>query len=144
MISRRALSALSGDAGRTLLGRRQQAGARSVPGIVREYRSAGAWLRHVLPVILRSRGKWKTEGGRNRPQMRGRCGRCSASGGSIAHLTSRVLWRDEADGFSVTKVEFDLECGVPVRGCLGVPDGELKGLILLGHGMASTPEPVLR
>ncbi|WFU32860.1 hypothetical protein QA635_41405 [Bradyrhizobium brasilense] len=52
----------------------------------------------------------------------------------------RVLWRAPADGFSVVKVEFDLECGVPVRGCLGIPDGEFKGLILLGHGMASTPE----
>lgn len=31
----------------------------------------------------------------------------------------RVLWRDTAAGFSVVKVEFDLECGVPVRGCLG-------------------------
>ncbi len=57
-----------------------------------------------------------------------------------SHDDMRVLWRDAADGFSVVKVEFDLECGVPVRGCLGVPDGELKGLILLGHGMASTPE----
>jgi hypothetical protein len=27
-----------------------------------------------------------------------------------------------------------------VRGCLGIPDGAFKGLILLGHGMASTPE----
>ncbi|NEV02348.1 hypothetical protein [Bradyrhizobium uaiense] len=52
----------------------------------------------------------------------------------------RILWRDTADGFSVVKVEFDLECGVPVRGCLGIPDGAFKGLILLGHGMASTPE----
>ncbi|WP_338694422.1 hypothetical protein V5279_01345 [Bradyrhizobium sp. 26S5] len=52
----------------------------------------------------------------------------------------RILWRAPADGFSVVKVEFDLECGVPVRGCLGIPDGEFKGLILLGHGMASTPE----
>ncbi|MFX9733205.1 hypothetical protein ABTP32_18950, partial [Acinetobacter baumannii] len=49
-------------------------------------------------------------------------------------------WRDTAAGFSVVKVEFDLECGVPVRGCLGIPDGAFKGLILLGHGMASTPE----
>ncbi|WP_076863784.1 hypothetical protein [Bradyrhizobium mercantei] len=52
----------------------------------------------------------------------------------------RILGRSTADGFSVVKVEFDLECGVPVRGCLGIPDGEFKGLILLGHGMASTPE----
>jgi len=52
----------------------------------------------------------------------------------------RILWRAPADGFSVVKVEFDLECGVPVRGCLGIPDGAFKGLILLGHGMASTPE----
>lgn len=52
----------------------------------------------------------------------------------------RILWRGTADGFSVVKVEFDLECGVPVRGCLGVPDGQFKGLVLLGHGMASTPE----
>jgi hypothetical protein len=52
----------------------------------------------------------------------------------------RLLWRGAADGFSVTKVEFDLECGLPVRGCLGMPDGDVRGLILLGHGMAATPE----
>ena len=52
----------------------------------------------------------------------------------------RLLWRAAADGFSVTKLEFDLECGLPVRGCLGMPDGDAKGLILLGHGMAATPE----
>ncbi|WP_050402213.1 hypothetical protein [Bradyrhizobium embrapense] len=57
-----------------------------------------------------------------------------------SHDEIRILWRGTADGFSVVKVEFDLECGVPVRGCLGIPDGPLKGLILLGHGMASTPE----
>jgi hypothetical protein len=57
-----------------------------------------------------------------------------------SHDEIRVLWRGTADGFSVVKVEFDLECGVPVRGCLGIPDGAFKGLILLGHGMASTPE----
>jgi hypothetical protein len=51
-----------------------------------------------------------------------------------------VLWRSQQDGFSVVKVELDLECGVPVRGCLGIPDGEVKGLMLLAHGMASTPE----
>ncbi|WP_375786278.1 hypothetical protein ACE10Z_00965 [Bradyrhizobium sp. Pha-3] len=57
-----------------------------------------------------------------------------------SHDEIRILWRGTADGFSVVKVEFDLECGVPVRGCLGIPDGAFKGLILLGHGMASTPE----
>lgn len=57
-----------------------------------------------------------------------------------SHDEIRILWRGTADGFSVVKAEFDLECGVPVRGCLGIPDGPFKGLILLGHGMASTPE----
>ncbi|WP_097671215.1 hypothetical protein [Bradyrhizobium sp. C9] len=57
-----------------------------------------------------------------------------------SHDEIRILWRGTADRFSVVKVEFDLECGVPVRGCLGIPDGPFKGLILLGHGMASTPE----
>jgi hypothetical protein len=52
----------------------------------------------------------------------------------------RVLWRRTEEGFSVAKVEFDLECGLPVRGCLGIPDGEIRGLMLLAHGMASTPE----
>ncbi|MBR0871471.1 hypothetical protein JQ633_13980 [Bradyrhizobium tropiciagri] len=52
----------------------------------------------------------------------------------------RVLWRGTADGFSVVKVEFDLECGVPVRGCLGIPDRGVRGLMLLAHGMAATPE----
>ena len=52
----------------------------------------------------------------------------------------QVLWRRTVDRFSVVKVEFNLECGVPVRGCLGIPDGEIRGLVLLGHGMASTPE----
>lgn len=52
----------------------------------------------------------------------------------------RVLWRGTADGFSVVKVEFDLECGLPVRGCLGIPDRGIRGLVLLAHGMAATPE----
>ncbi|QPF84735.1 alpha/beta hydrolase [Bradyrhizobium genosp. L] len=52
----------------------------------------------------------------------------------------QVLWRQAADGFSVVKVEFNLECGLPVRGCLGIPDRGVKGLVLLAHGMASTPE----
>ncbi|MBR0794020.1 hypothetical protein JQ615_01315 [Bradyrhizobium jicamae] len=52
----------------------------------------------------------------------------------------KLLWRRTEDTFSVTKIEFDLECGLPVRGCLGVPAGEIRGLILLAHGMASTPE----
>ena len=52
----------------------------------------------------------------------------------------KVLWKRTVNNFSVTKVEFDLECGLPVRGCLGVPSGEIRGLILLAHGMASTPE----
>jgi hypothetical protein len=52
----------------------------------------------------------------------------------------QVLWRRQLDRFSVVKVEFNLECGVPVRGCLGIPDKDTRGLVLLGHGMASTPE----
>lgn len=52
----------------------------------------------------------------------------------------KVLWREPADGFSVVKVELNLECGLPVRGVLGIPDRGVKGLILLAHGMASTPE----
>ncbi len=28
-----------------------------------------------------------------------------------SHDDMRILWRDAADGFSVVKVEFDLECG---------------------------------
>lgn len=52
----------------------------------------------------------------------------------------QVLWKRTEDGFSVAKVEFNLECGIPVRGCLGIPAGDIKGLILLAHGMASTPE----
>ncbi|WGS27476.1 hypothetical protein [Bradyrhizobium sp. ISRA464] len=51
-----------------------------------------------------------------------------------------VLWRKRQDAFSVVKVELTLECGLPVWGCLGIPDGEIKGLMLLAHGMASTPE----
>ncbi|WP_426438030.1 hypothetical protein [Bradyrhizobium genosp. P] len=52
----------------------------------------------------------------------------------------QVLWKRTEDGFSVAKVEFNLECGLPVRGCLGIPAGDIRGLILLAHGMASTPE----
>jgi hypothetical protein len=52
----------------------------------------------------------------------------------------QVFWKRTEDGFSVAKVEFNLECGLPVRGCLGIPAGDIKGLILLAHGMASTPE----
>ncbi|WP_136626224.1 hypothetical protein [Bradyrhizobium macuxiense] len=57
-----------------------------------------------------------------------------------AREAMQILWRRKQDGFSVVKVEFNLECGLPVRGCLGIPDEGVKGLMLLAHGMASTPE----
>jgi hypothetical protein len=51
-----------------------------------------------------------------------------------------IEWQRSVDGFQLSRVRFDLECGVPVIGCLGTPNSKPRGLILLGHGIASLPE----
>lgn len=51
-----------------------------------------------------------------------------------------IEWQRSADNFLLSRVRFDLECGVPVIGCLGVPNSTPRGLMLLAHGMASLPE----
>ncbi|WP_152555770.1 hypothetical protein [Ferriphaselus sp. R-1] len=43
-------------------------------------------------------------------------------------------------GWQLKRVTVELECGVPIRGCLSLPVGKPKGLILLGHGSSTTPE----
>jgi hypothetical protein len=52
----------------------------------------------------------------------------------------RILAVDEAADFSLRKVEFTLDCGLPVRGCFAVPHDAPRGLAILAHGMGTTPE----
>lgn len=54
--------------------------------------------------------------------------------------TIALDWHRSVQDFQLSRVRFDLECGVPVVGCLGVPNSKPRGLILLGHGMGSLPE----
>jgi hypothetical protein len=49
-------------------------------------------------------------------------------------------WHRNDQNFQLMRVRFELECGVPVVGCLAVPNSKPRGLILLGHGMGSLPE----
>jgi hypothetical protein len=52
----------------------------------------------------------------------------------------RILAVDQAADFSLRKVEFILDCGLPVRGCFAVPYDAPRGLVILAHGMGTTPE----
>jgi hypothetical protein len=51
-----------------------------------------------------------------------------------------IEWQRRSEDFLLSRVRLDLECGVPVVGCLAVPKTTPRGLIMLGHGMASLPE----
>ena len=51
-----------------------------------------------------------------------------------------IDWQRSAEDHQLSRVRFDLECGVPVVGCLAVPNSKPRGLILLAHGMGSVPE----
>lgn len=49
-------------------------------------------------------------------------------------------WHRTTQDFQLTRARFELECGIPIVGCLAVPHSQPRGLILLGHGMGSLPE----
>jgi hypothetical protein len=47
---------------------------------------------------------------------------------------------DGAGDFSLHRLRFNLDCGVPVVGCAAIPRAAPRGLALLAHGMETTPE----
>ena len=55
--------------------------------------------------------------------------------GSLETLSTTRL-----DGFALHKLRFDLDCGLPVLGCAAIPREAPCGLVLLAHGMETTPE----
>ena len=67
-----------------------------------------------------------------------------AFGGDHLHAaqenTLRILSIEGIEDFTLIRVRFKLDCGVPVKGCIGVPRGVPRGLVLLAHGMGTTPE----
>jgi hypothetical protein len=48
-----------------------------------------------------------------------------------------------ADDSGITRVKFDLDCGFPVVALIGKRVGPSKGIVLLLHGMGTTPERTL-
>jgi hypothetical protein len=52
----------------------------------------------------------------------------------------RLLSTNRTGDFTLHKVQFDLDCGFPVTGCAALPGRASSGLVLLAHGMATTPE----
>lgn len=52
----------------------------------------------------------------------------------------RTLSIDSTGDFALHRLRFDLDCGVPVMGCAAVPRAAPRGLVLLAHGMETTPE----
>ena len=54
--------------------------------------------------------------------------------GSLQSLST-----DRTEGFTLHQLRFNLDCGVPVMGCAAMPLIAPRGLVLLGHGMATTP-----
>jgi hypothetical protein len=67
-----------------------------------------------------------------------------AFGGKHLHAaidgSLQILSTNTADRFALHRLHFDLDCGLPVRGCAAVPSEAPRGLVLLAHGMATTPE----
>jgi hypothetical protein len=67
-----------------------------------------------------------------------------AFGGEHLHAASenslQVLSTNTTDKLALHRLRFDLDCGLPVRGCAAVPSEAPRGLVLLAHGMATTPE----
>jgi hypothetical protein len=71
-----------------------------------------------------------------------------AFGGEHLHdamdASLQVLSTRTTEDFALHKLRFDLDCGLPVLGCAAVPRGTPRGLVLLAHGMATTPERCFR
>jgi hypothetical protein len=52
----------------------------------------------------------------------------------------QILSTNKTVDFALHKLRFDLDCGLPVSGCAAVPREAPCGLVLLAHGMGTTPE----
>jgi hypothetical protein len=67
-----------------------------------------------------------------------------AFGGANLHAprpeTLRVLSTERIQDFTVHKIQFVLDCGVPVVGCAALPRNTPRGLALLAHGIGTTPD----
>jgi hypothetical protein len=59
----------------------------------------------------------------------------AAREGSLQTLSS-----DGIEDFTLHRLRFNLDCGVPVTGCFAAPRAAPRGLALLAHGMETTPE----
>jgi hypothetical protein len=66
-----------------------------------------------------------------------------AFGGDRLHAAKegslQILSSDAVEDFTVHRLRFNLDCGVPVTGSIGVPRAAPRGLVLLSHGMETTP-----
>jgi hypothetical protein len=67
-----------------------------------------------------------------------------AFGGDHLHAaledSLRIISIDRIENFTLHKLRFNLDCGVPVTGCAAVPRAAPRGLVVLAHGMETTPE----
>jgi hypothetical protein len=67
-----------------------------------------------------------------------------AFGGDHLHAalddSLQILSTGRIGDFTLHKLRFDLDCGFPVLGCAAVPAEAPRGLVLLAHGMETTPE----
>jgi hypothetical protein len=52
----------------------------------------------------------------------------------------QIVSTNKTDDFALHKLRFDLDCGLPVLGCAAVPWQVPRGVVLLAHGMGTTPE----
>jgi hypothetical protein len=69
---------------------------------------------------------------------------CEAFGGPHLHAARpeslKIVAVDQSPDYVLRRVQFTLDCGLPVLGCFAVPDRPPKGLAILAHGMGTTPE----
>jgi hypothetical protein len=76
------------------------------------------------------------------PQIR--TGMREAYGGERLHAAQegslQILSTERVVDFTLHRVRFNLDCGIPVLGCAAVPGQAPRGLALLSHGMGTTPE----
>jgi hypothetical protein len=52
----------------------------------------------------------------------------------------RILAAGQVAGVSQRKIEFTLDCGLPILGCFAAPEKSPRGLVILARGMGTTPE----
>jgi hypothetical protein len=73
-----------------------------------------------------------------------RAGMREAFGGDRLHAARdgslQILSTERVADFALHRIRFDLDCGIPVLGCAAIPLQAPRGLVLLSHGMATTPE----